>query len=809
MSRPLVTVAVLYTGGVVLGQFLEFSLGLLFGVAFLFSLAALFFVSLRRFLLWPLIPLAGCVHSTSRTAILSPQDLRLLLGEKAEFVTVRGILSERPVERVYDSGSEPNWRTIAKVDVNELHFAKEWRPAVGRVAVSTPGLLGAQFFTRQRVEISGTLRPPKERVAQGMFDYRAYLSRLGIYYQLIVETTNDWRALTIENARARPPLADRFIAWAQTNLAKGLPCEDEPLRLLWAMALGWKTGLTDEVSEPFMRSGTLHIFAISGLHIALIACILVSVLRVVRVPRAACGLIAIPLLWFYTAATGWQASAIRSTLMMNVIIGGWALNRPSDLVNSLAAAGLIILLWDPAQLFQAGFQLSFFVVLSIGLLLPNLEKVRQRLLLPDPMLPPELRPRWRKLLDDPLRYVTTSLATSLAAWLGSLPLIAYYFYLFTPVSLLANLLIVPLSGLALMCGLGSLVCGDWLPWFTELFNHSGWLWMRMMVSLSHWTAELPGAYFYVRPPTPAEFLIYYPLLGFCASGWAFAPRWRKWAAVSLAGVLAAWAWQWRSEQQTVRLTVLPLGGSGLFFDARGRSEDLLIDCANRASAEFLLRPFLRSQGVKQLPKVLLTHGDINHVGGWPHVKEQFSVSRVFTSPARFRSPVYRQIVRELEAAPGCWQRVSRGDSLSGWTVVHPSADDQFSQADDNAVVLRGQFHGVRILLLSDLGRMGQRTLLEREDDLRADIVVTGLPAQGEPLSPALLDAVNPRLIVVASAEFPASESAGWKLRERLARLRTPVLHTSEVGAVTLILRRNGWEAQTATGRAQIHGAASD
>jgi competence protein ComEC len=111
---------------------------------------------------------------------------------------------------------------------------------------------------------------------------------------------------------------------------------------MWAMTLGWKTALTNEVNEPFMRSGTMHIFAISGLHIALIAGILVSLLRVLQVSRTWCGVVVIPLIWFYTAATGWQPSAIRSTVMMSIIIGGWALRRPSDSCsNSLAAAAFI------------------------------------------------------------------------------------------------------------------------------------------------------------------------------------------------------------------------------------------------------------------------------------------------------------------------------------------------------------------------------------------------------------------------------------------------------------------------------------
>ena len=258
----------------------------------------------------------------------------------------------------------------------------------------------------------------------------------------------------------------------------------------------------------------------------------------------------IPLIWFYTAATGWQASAIRSTVMMTVVIAGWALTRPSNLINSLAAAGLIILIWDPTQLFQASFQLSFFVVLGLALIVPPLEKVRQKLLAPDPLLPPELRPRWKRWLDWPVRVVTASLATSLAAWLGSMPLIAYYFYMITPGSLLANLVIVPLSSLALMSSLGSLVCGSWFPLLTVLFNHSSWLWMELMIGLSQWFAALPGGYFNVRQPGAAEFVIYYLLLGGGPSGY-FLRR-----TVESGRQQALWCW-WRPGSSARRLNEPP------------------------------------------------------------------------------------------------------------------------------------------------------------------------------------------------------------------------------------------------------------
>jgi len=124
--------------------------------------------------------------------------------------------------------------------------------------------------------------------------------------------------------------------------------------------------------------------------------------------------------------------------MMTIVIGGWMLRRPGNLLNSLAAAAFIILLGDPRQLFQASFQLSFFVVLSIALFMPPLEKFRDRLLAVDPLLPRELVPRrlrWRNAVLHPL---LTWLAVSFAAWLGSWPLCAHYFHLFSPVTLLAK-----------------------------------------------------------------------------------------------------------------------------------------------------------------------------------------------------------------------------------------------------------------------------------------------------------------------------------------------------------------------------------
>ena len=800
MKRPLLNVALLYACGLLLANYLAGPPFVMLAASLLVGVAATFSVRGRVWLLPLLLVLTGMTNLRQHTAILSPQDLRLVATNEAEIVTVRGSLRETPWLRVYEHGDEPVWRTIAQIEIHELRSQHgAWRPATGQVMCGTRGALGPEFFGGREVEVEGVLKLPQPPVVPGQFDYRTYLQRHGIYHQLQIDSTNDWRLAAGVDALERPPWSDRFCNWAKANLARGLPVEDEPLRLLWAMTLGWKTALTGEVSEPFMRSGTMHVFAISGLHVALIAGLFVSVLRVVKVPRSWCGAVVIPLIWAYTAATGWQASAIRSTIMMTVIIGGWSLKRPNDLLNSLAAAAFIILLWDPQQLFQASFQLSFFVVLSLALFAPWLGEQSEDLLTPDKFLPDELRSWWQRWLWRGWRWLRLSCVTSLAAWLGSIPLVAYYFNLFTPVSLLANLIIVPLSGLALAANVASLALGPIWPALAEVFNHSAWLWMKLMIDGSVLAARAPGGCFHVGTPTVLMFVTYYGVLITCLAGWLKRPVWRWGIGSALALLTMASIVQWQMHRREMRLTIVPLsGGSALHFHTAPR--DLLIDCGNQSAAEFIIKPYLRAEGIDRLDTLLLTHGDAHHVGGAGFIGRQFPPATVARSPVAFRSAAYRDIIQEFSGRTNLLYIVKRGDLIEGWAVLHPEGTDRFAQADDNAIVLRGDLRGTRVLLLSDLGKPGQNALLEREPDLRAEIVVSGIPTQTQPLADSLLDTIQPRLIVISDSIYPATARASRNLRERLKARNIPVLFTSETGAVTILFGENKWEIQSASGR---------
>ncbi len=179
---------------------------------------------------------------------------------------------------------------------------------------------------------------------------------------------------------------------------------------------------------------------------------------------------------------------------------------------------------------------------------------------------------------------------------------------------------------------------------------------------------------------------------------------------------------------------------------------------------------------------------------------------MWTSPVKFLSLAYRHAVAHFEKtptslgnAPSRHKILTAGDRTGCWQVLFPYSITNVAKADDQPLVLRGDFHGTRILLLSDLSRAGQDELLTRTNDLTADIVVAGLPTEGEPLCDALIDTIRPKVIVIADTEFPATRRASRALCERLEQRKIPVIYTRTAGAARIMADQHCW------GRVKMEG----
>ena len=260
---PLVPLAVGCTFGICSSRFLSLSLpasGVLIG----FSLVLF---AIRKWL-----TLAGILFFFSagsfiygwRYETLSPLDVRLLVGEKEALVTVRGELLDTPTVRETHYGEKNRANSSARVRVTELFFEHEWHRAEGVISTATRQEMGDGYFAGQKVEVAGVLQVPARAVAPGLFDFREYLYNQRIFYVLRADSTNDWKIIS---SALRPPIQERFRRWAKVQLGRGLK-EDEALRLIWAMTLGWQSTLSGEVSDPFMKTGTLHVFAVGTFLVA-------------------------------------------------------------------------------------------------------------------------------------------------------------------------------------------------------------------------------------------------------------------------------------------------------------------------------------------------------------------------------------------------------------------------------------------------------------------------------------------------------------------------------------------------------------
>jgi len=299
--------------------------------------------------------------------------------------------------------------------------------------------------------------------------------------------------------------------------------EDAPVAnaVIGAMVLGYRTALPPETRALFRRTGTAHVFAISGLHVGILCALLVGLMRYLQVPRMLWVLPLTPLITGYAFLTGARPSALRACLMAVCYFAAPLVGRRPRVATALAAAALLIVGFDPGQLRDPGFIFSFVVVGGIVALMPLLERVTRGWVGPDPLLPPELEDEgagWGAWRRRAARYGLGLAGISVAAWLVSAPLMAYYFNRFAPVALVANMLAVPLAFLIILTSVLSIVAGSCIAMLGEVLNHTNLLLVGVQTGLARLLGALPGASFHVPSPPLALLILYYGLLLVVALG---------------------------------------------------------------------------------------------------------------------------------------------------------------------------------------------------------------------------------------------------------------------------------------------------
>ncbi|MBC8206480.1 MAG: ComEC/Rec2 family competence protein [Kiritimatiellales bacterium] len=506
-------------------------------------------------------------------------------------------------------GDEENGALQFLFKLEAVHFAEGWRPAdsVIRVRMKSPANRAA-YGDRWRLQgryrsyettYSGTEGTLYTAGSDSVRVQRAPFSLKGLCYKL--------------RRRAAPALQ------------AGVQAFPEHTRLLQALLLGYRNGLPADFYQTFSRTGTLHIFAISGLHVGVMAAILIAGLKMVGVSKPHWGLFLIPLLFFYVLSTGMKPSAFRAFTMAAVYFAAPLVRRRPDSVSAISLSAIILLLMNPLQLGDPGFLLSFTVV--SGIVMVHLYVARR--------LSGFNRPGWAVPLAQisgprPVmaagRAVAMLALTSVAAWLFSAPLTAAFFHTVSPAALLGNLAIIPLTFMIVLTGCLSLLAAPVLFSATVVFNHANRVFITLLLAVIKSLGDLPGACRFVCSPSVVTMALWYGglVLIFVAP--------RRWGrAGALFFLLAGVMWFAAPLPDVKGVQIAKESDAAIWIRTESSEEQILVTNGDAYGIARASRR-LQKEGINRIPTLAVRGAEMDADALYGLCKT-FSVQRVWMLPA--------------------------------------------------------------------------------------------------------------------------------------------------------------------------------
>ncbi|MDB6119868.1 MAG: hypothetical protein JWO08_3649 [Verrucomicrobiaceae bacterium] len=623
---------------------------------------------------------------------------------------------------------------------------------------------GSFVPTGGRYELKGTLYLPSPTANPSIYDPQSGAERQGFVAEFTPREIHLQGPPEFSVALWLLTLAEHSRHWMETVLATGIEGDQAPRILVQTMALGTNEPGSAELQGPFRDSGTLHVFAVSGLHISMLAGIGWLILSSCGMSRKSALIALIVLVISYAFITGWRPSAARAALMTCACLCAPLFDRQARLINALGGCALVLFVANTQQLFQPGFQLSFGVVWAIAAFARLAAQPFERFASLDPFLPMQLASRTQHVGLWARRKLVEVLTVSAVATVASLPIMLLEFHSVTPIGILANCVLVPLSFASLFTVVMSLIAGGLhLTSAQVLFNNANWFWVKAMTCSATWFAAIPGGNFNVPSLT--------------------APG---------------------TSPTTLSVLAMPPGEGAQVLQSAGKH--WLLDCGGANRANFTIVPFLRHEGVNQLEGVILSHGDADHIGALEALMPRFKPPVVMTSMlepwrldsrATFMHKLFAGHVLDATRAG----KLQAGDSFTaGETTVHtlyPTPADLYNKGDDRALVLRIDCGKMRVLWCNDAGFITEKHLLARlpASELASQVIVRNQHASDASALPEFLLAVKPRLIITSNTPGDVEQRMPPHLQTHSQEHGITLFDQSETGMVKLQLWRDHAEAK--------------
>ena len=631
----------------------------------------------------------------------------------------------------------------------------------------------------------GTIVPVSEPRNPLAFNYPEYLSRRGIYTQVKAdsvlgysETENSLSWLSVRKKALQ--IVDQIFTEETAPIAK-------------ALLLGYKNELEGETRTAFARAGLSHIMAVSGLHVGLVVAPFWMIIPLFWTKKwgSEIGLAALILLLFlYAGITGFSTSVIRASVMAVFLTYGKLFSKRSNSINLTAVAALLILIVDPKQLFEIGFQLSFSAVLIILLVMPVIQA----------KLPYPIRTKW---YGTPVMVMIISVVVQV----GLYPLQVYYFGEVSVISPIANALFVPFLGLIVPLSLAAILLSVLFPYLGVIINYPSELFLQLMSGFVNRISDFEWAWF-AASLSSEFFFIFWVALVLTAASWRTPKlRWRMLAiTLSFIVVLQGITLKQKLDPGKLNLIVFDVGQGDASLVQTPKGKNVLVDTGiwhpGGNSGEQVILPYLKAAGINKLDAVILSHPHADHIGGIISIMDEIEVDHIYNSGYAYDSKLYQSYQKRAKELNIPVTSVSAGDKLEIdnavlMLVLGPEGSPKGSDPNQHSVVINMIYGESEFLFTGDAGEDQEERLIENYGSLLdTDFLKVGHHGSKTSSKSFFLEQVTPEIATVSLGRNNRFRHPHKEAVVRLSQTKADVYYTSREKA--LVFESDGKSIQRVT-----------
>ncbi len=730
-------------------------------------------------------------------------DFRILQDIDQGKVTVEGMVTESPV-----SYQEKDVLIVRCLRILEN---QSYAPTAGIVRLSIPPDLN--FHYGDYIRFQSNLKKIQNFNNPGRFDYERYMNLQGIYVSGFVSDRSEIILLRKDTSGSLRLKLEEFRSYLKKIIIQNSATPER--EVLEAMTLGNQNAIPDDIRDHFNKTGTSHILSISGLHIGMVAgtffmliflCLksseyLMLRFNIIKLAAAAAFIIVL----FYAFIAGLGVPVMRATLMAFVFLAALLSGKQKDMHNTLALAGLMILVISPDALFDISFQLSFASVWAIILIVPGLSN-----LLPMKM---SALPDWVRSI---IRYVYLTTIVGLAATMGTLPLIVYYFDRVSVVTFLANLIAVPLLGTLTLAVAMFFILFSFAPVISGYCIQLASFLTQVSIHLISQLAALSWSSLSVAKPDILEIALFYAII-FLVFQLVDERKKKKDSRPStplriatikyllVIAVLTAVAdIVYLSLQHKLssdlKITFLDVGQGSSVFVQFPRGENMLIDGGGFSKSSFdvgrsVVAPYLYSQRIHKVDTVVLTHPHPDHLSGLIYILNNFGVRNVWKTDVPVDIdifPHWGKAIRDNKINPVFLSGQSPEKDIKGvqlkalWPPAHSSEPLEtlsYDDVNDSSLVLKITFGKISFLIPGDISAEIEEQLIASGADLKSDILL--IPHHGSIHSsrPEFVRAVGCRWAIVSAGKANVFRHPHPVVVKRYRDAGAEILSSAQHGAV--------------------------